>query len=304
MFLRNLVTVLKRSNNSVFSATQNCQQLRTLRTKTVSTVVALTTKNKKPAIQANSSPKEENDLVINWEAEIDDMVADETSKSILAPVENPSNIDVEPTILPTFNFAAYVSKSETLQQFVKLGVDLSRLEKRKGIAKYILNLDFERDMKGHLMFLTKDINISPDYLSWFLTKNPLIFKESIVDLQTRINYLESKRFSKDEIAAIVSRNPYWLMFSTLRMDRRLGFFQREFGLSGNQMRHLTNILPKLITDKLEPIREIKFAVLEEMGFDKDQTKELLLKTPQIWLLRKFSFCLYGCFLCSYQLLST
>lgn len=286
MFSRNLLIFLKRSIEPTINVTHFYQQNRNLR-KTAEPIVALTSKQQELPSQTNVSPLRENDLQINWQNEMSDIAVEEKTKSILAPVENPSEIDVEPTILPTFNLAAYVSKSETLQQLIKLGVDFSRIEKKVGHTKFVLNLDFERDMKEHLMFLTKTINMDPDNLGWFLTKNPIIFKESIDDLQTRINYLESKRFTKDDITSIVSRNPYWLMFSTQRIDRRLGFFQREFGLTGNQTRQLTLSLPKLITYSLHPVRTITFSVLEEMGFDKEETKELLLKSPRIWMICKF-----------------
>lgn len=180
---------------------------------------------------------------------------------------------------PTFNFAAYVDKSETLRKFVELGVDLSKIEKKKGLPQFILKLDFERDVKKHLLFL-HDIGIPADYYGYFLTKNPLIFKESIDDLETRVYYLRSKRFSLENVREIVSRNPFWLSFSTQRIDRRLGWFQKNFKLTGNDIRLVTQNQPKLITYNLDHVRKSSFVIKEEMGFNDDEMKALLLSSPK------------------------
>ncbi|XP_067642765.1 transcription termination factor 3, mitochondrial [Eurosta solidaginis] len=186
--------------------------------------------------------------------------------------------------VPTFNFAAYVNKSPTLQQFVKLGVNLHSIERRKGLAKFLLGLEFEKDVKPYLYFL-QDQGVSPDLFGEFITKNPLIFKIDVDDLQTRVNYLESKNFTVEQRLRIFSRNPYWLMFSTRRIDRRLGHFQKEFRLSGDDIRFLTTKQPRLITYSMEHIRKSTFCIREEMGFDKDEIKCLLLNKPRLWMMK-------------------
>lgn len=183
---------------------------------------------------------------------------------------------------PTFNFAAYVNKSETLKKLVELGVDLSKIEKKKGLPQYVLKLDFERDMKNHL-FLLHDLGIPAESFGYFITKNPLIFKESIADLETRVYYLRSKKFSLEEVQEIVGKNPFWLSFSTRRIDRRLGWFQKNFNLTGDDIRFLTVKQPKLITYSLEHIRDLTFSVKEEMGFDAVELRSLLLAKPILWM---------------------
>lgn len=183
---------------------------------------------------------------------------------------------------PSFNFAAYVNKSETLQKLLQLGVDLSKIEKRKGLPQFVLKLDFERDMKNHLIFL-HDLGVPAEHLGWFLTKNPLIFKESIEDMETRVFYLRAKNFTLDEVRDVVARNPYWLSFPTRRIDRRLGWFQKNFHLGGSQVRTVTLREPKLITYKMEHIRETSFSIKEEMGFTKEEVRELLLLKPKYWM---------------------
>lgn len=183
---------------------------------------------------------------------------------------------------PTFNFAAYVNKSESLRKFVELGVDLSKLEKKRGIQKFIMQLDFEKDVKKVLFFLN-DLGLPADCFGNFITKNPLIFKESLEDLETRVYYLRSKKFTIEMVQAIVAKNPFWLSFSTKRIDGRLGWFQRNFHLTGDDIRFLTTKSPKLITYSLEHIKLSTFTITEEMGFDKQEVKVLLLAKPLLWM---------------------
>lgn len=57
-----------------------------------------------------------------------------------------------------------------------------------------------------------DLGVPSDELGHFITINPWIFKEDLDDLQVRVNYLQSKKFSADMITRIVRKNPRWLVF--------------------------------------------------------------------------------------------
>uniref|UniRef100_A0A182T305 Transcription termination factor 3, mitochondrial n=1 Tax=Anopheles maculatus TaxID=74869 RepID=A0A182T305_9DIPT len=229
---------------------------------------------------SNALQRYEDDL----QNEFHQVLREEQQRSVLDPVPDPMSLEAFPNTKPAFNFAAYVNKSHTLQQLVSLGVELHRLEKRKGIPQFVLGLDFERDMKAHIRFLA-DAGVPAEMLGEFLTKNPLIFKETLGDLETRMNYLESKRFLPEEIARIVTNNPFWLMLNTKRIDRRLGYFQKTFHLAGNEVRTLATKQPRLITYNLEHVRKNTFTVQEEMGFDKEEVKQLLLSKPRIWMIK-------------------
>ncbi|KNC25750.1 hypothetical protein FF38_10363 [Lucilia cuprina] len=187
-------------------------------------------------------------------------------------------------LLPTYNLAAYVDKSELLQQFIQLGVDLNAIERRKGLPEFVLKLNLEQDVKPRLLFL-KDQGVPAESFGDLITKNPLIFKVDLDDLQTRVNYMEAKRFSAIQIQRILTLNPFWLMFSTKRIDKRLGYFQKEFSLRGDDVRFLASKLPRLITYNMEHIRQATFSIREEMGFDKEEIKCLLLSKPRLWLLK-------------------
>lgn len=222
------------------------------------------------------------DSEIDWNREMKAIRATE-SRSVIAPIDDFDASTAFPLTRPSHNLAAYVKRSEVLQKLIALGVDLHRIERRNGLAKFVANLDFDVHVKPHLRFLS-DIGLPADALGKFLTKNPLIFKESLEDLTTRINYLQSKLFKASEIERIVELNPYWLMFSTQRIDGRLGFFQKSFELSGPQVRQLVVRQPKLITYSLEAVRKSSFVIQEELGFQPKETKALLLAAPKLWMM--------------------
>ncbi|XP_025022825.1 transcription termination factor 3, mitochondrial isoform X2 [Python bivittatus] len=168
-----------------------------------------------------------------------------------------------PPPLESFSLRDYIDHSETLRKLVLLGVDLSRVEKRPNAGQLLVKLDFENDIKKILLFL-KDIGLEDTQLGAFLTKNPYILNEEVEDLKTRVNYLISKKFTKEAITQMVFRAPYLLLFSVERLDNRLGYFQNELGLnprkvyelelgfSKNEIRHIAHTVPKnLSTSKIK-----------------------------------------------------
>ncbi|GBM80549.1 Transcription termination factor 3, mitochondrial, partial [Araneus ventricosus] len=158
-----------------------------------------------------------------------------------------------PPLPISFNLAAYVNHSESLKNLVRLGVDLSEIEQKPERAKFVLNLDFEKDIKHHIQFL-HDNGVSADDMGRFFTKNIFIFKERIEDLEVRINYLKSKKFTSDAIARIIANNPYFLNLDTKQVDNRLGFLQKQFSLTGNEVRYLVAKCPKLVTHSMNKFR--------------------------------------------------
>ncbi|XP_061402723.1 transcription termination factor 3, mitochondrial-like [Musca vetustissima] len=207
-----------------------------------------------------------------------------TTKEGDTPTELQTEQETPPGLQPTYNLAAYVNKSELLQNFIKMGVDLSAIEKRKGLAQFVLTLDMEKDVHPRLLFL-QDHGVPAEYFGELITKNPLIFKVDLDDMQVRVNYLEAKRFSKVQIQRILTLNPFWLMFSTKRIDKRLGYFQKEFSLRGDDVRYLCSKQPRLITYNMQHLADATFCVREEMGFNKEEIKVLLLSKPRLWMLK-------------------
>lgn len=227
-------------------------------------------------------------LHIDWDIEMQQILEDEQhykNRSILAPVDDETEIYAEPMLRPSYTLAAYVQKSETLQHLIRLGVDLNRIDRAR-LGQFYANLDFKRDVEPYILMLTQNIGIPIEVVGDYITRNPAFLKESLDDIQVRVNYLALKKFSRDDIISILSRNPKWLSYSTREIDDRLGFFQKEFQLTGNQVRSLTLNSPKIITDDLRHIKESTFSIREECGFEDEELKQVLLKCPKIWRLRK------------------
>lgn len=215
-----------------------------------------------------------------------DNLIDDLSKEIIFP-KALDNCDedvshIAPYLAPTFNIAAYANKSPMIQELVKLGVELWKLDSNQEAVKCLLVRDFE-DLKPYIQFLT-DVGIEAERIGSIITRNPLFFNEDLDNLHTRIRYLRAHKFSRDNIARIVDKNPEWLSKNTTVVDRRLGFFQAQFKLSGEQVRFLVTKQPKLITLPSMKIRENIFAVEGQMGFHEDEVKKVILNKPNILIL--------------------
>lgn len=205
-------------------------------------------------------------------------------------IDNPLVVDssfegVTPLFSPSFNLASLVNKSELLQLMVKLGVSIHQWERKTDVHSWVMALDFKKDVQPIIQFLV-DQGVASDSLGLFFTKNPYILKSSIEDLEIRINYLHSKKFSSEMISRILSRNPHWLLFSPERIDNRLGFVQQTFHLTGDELRAVATKESRLITSSLQGIKLMNFGFKEEMGFEAHQIKELLLAKPKLWLMNK------------------
>ncbi|KAL3889667.1 hypothetical protein ACJMK2_001999 [Sinanodonta woodiana] len=186
------------------------------------------------------------------------------------------------TPLPTsaYNFAAYVDHSETLSSLVKLGVDLSTIEhKGREICDFILKMDFNKDVRPYILFY-KQIGVTDDKLGKIITKCPYIFQQELENLQVRINYLKSKKFTSENVTEMVMRKPHILLMSTERLDAKLGFYQKEFKLTGHEVRAAIVKYPKLIIFNKDDIIENKFNFHELMGFSDEQVKRIFVSSPR------------------------
>lgn len=184
--------------------------------------------------------------------------------------------------LPSYNIAKFANHSRALQELIKLGVALYKYEEETELMNYIISANFENDLFPYIRFL-HDCGVPADYLGHFLSKNLHIFQQDMDDLHTRIRYLRFHNFNIEKIKTILCKHPPWLNYSTKFIDTRLGFFQHTFKLQGREVRYLTLSKPKLITYPIRKVQENTFAIKEEMGFDKTEMKELLLKIPDLWI---------------------
>uniref|UniRef100_A0A3Q0RVS6 Transcription termination factor 3, mitochondrial n=1 Tax=Amphilophus citrinellus TaxID=61819 RepID=A0A3Q0RVS6_AMPCI len=174
----------------------------------------------------------------------------------------------------------YVDKSETLGKLVQLGVNLWKLEQRPNVGSMLLRLNFNADVAPRLLFL-KDIGIEDSRFGYIISHNPFILTESLENLQSRVNYLKSKKFSSETVASMVSRAPYLLNFSVKRLDNRLGFYQQQLNLSANNTRDIVARLPRLLCGSLEPVKENLKMCEIELGFKRNEIQHIVLAVPKV-----------------------
>ncbi|KTG45699.1 hypothetical protein cypCar_00000678 [Cyprinus carpio] len=192
-----------------------------------------------------------------------------------------------PSALPpeSSTLRPYVDESETLSKLVQLGVNLWKLEQRPNVGSMLVRLDFHADVAPKLLLL-KDLGVEETKLGQLLTKNPFILTESLDNLEARVSYLKSKKFSKQSVAAMVSKAPYLLNFSVERLDNRLGFFQKQLGLSAEKTRDVVTRLPKLLCGSLEPIKENLKVCELEFGFRGNEIQHIVTTVPKVLIANK------------------
>lgn len=203
----------------------------------------------------------------------------------LSPLEEISDKAVSisvPVALPSSSFTLrdYVDQSETLTKLVQLGVNLWKLEQRPNVGTMLLRLNFETDIAPKLLFL-KDIGVDDSRLGYIISHNPFILTESLENLETRVNYLKSKKFSAETVASMVSRAPYLLNFSVKRLDNRLGFYQEQLSISVANTRDIIGRLPRLLCGSLEPVKENLKVCEIELGFKKNEIQHIALAVPKV-----------------------
>ncbi|KAF5908661.1 transcription termination factor 3, mitochondrial isoform X1 [Clarias magur] len=195
--------------------------------------------------------------------------------------EDAVQIFVPPNLPPaTITLRDFVDTSETLKNLVHLGVNLSKLEERPNVGSMLVRLDFQKDVVPLLLFL-KDLGVQDVQLGPMLTKNPFVLTESLENLQTRVSYLKSKKFSSEAVAVMVSKAPYLLNFSVKRLDNRLGFFQQQLGLSAHKTRDVVTRLPRLLCGSLEPVKENLRVCELEFGFHRNEIQHIVTVIPKV-----------------------
>ncbi|XP_072303534.1 transcription termination factor 3, mitochondrial [Eucyclogobius newberryi] len=207
----------------------------------------------------------------NIEVSALDEIDDKEAVTISVPSHLPPSSD---------SLRDYVDKSETLSKLVQLGVNLWKLEQRPDVGSMLLRLDFEADVVPKLLFL-KDVGVEDSRLGYIISHNPFILTQSLENLNTRVNYLKSKKFSSETVASMVSRAPYLLSFSVKRLDNRMGFYQQQLNLSVANTRNIVSRLPRLLCGSLEPVKENLKVCEIELGFKKNEIQHIVLAVPKV-----------------------
>ncbi|XP_067356922.1 transcription termination factor 3, mitochondrial isoform X3 [Channa argus] len=206
-------------------------------------------------------------------------------KSPLLPIKDTLPATESQASVASISLGDYVDKSETLSKLVQLGVNLWKLEQKPNVGSMLLRLDFNRDVAPRLLFL-KEIGVEDSRLGYIVTHNPYVFTENTENLQIRVNYLKSKKFSPETIASMVSRAPYLLNFSVKRLDNRLGFYQQQLNISASNTRNIVARLPKLLCGSLEPVKENLKVCEIELGFKENEIQHIVMAVPKVLIANK------------------
>jgi len=189
--------------------------------------------------------------------------------------------DLSVPLKRSFNLAAYVNRSRTLQELLKIGVSLYDIEHHDSqAAKNLILLDFERDCVPHIKFLV-DNGLKSSALGRFISEFPNIFNEHLDDLQIRINYLESKGFTKSMIARALNNSHHIIAHRTKTLDFKLGELQIEFSLTAKVLREMVVKHPDIVAIPCTQYKLINFTLTEEFGFDTSEIHMILRAQPQI-----------------------
>lgn len=199
--------------------------------------------------------------------------SDDTQKSFIA--------HLNPPLKKSFNLAAYVNSSKTLQELIKIGVSLYDIENIDiNAARKLVLLDFEQDCVPYLRFLV-DNGLKPKNLGRFISEFPTIFHMPLGDLEIRIKYLKAKRFSKLQIAQALNRSSRIITENVKTLDYKLGEFQVEFDLPAQLVREIASKYPPIISLPEEQYKLVNFTLAQEFGFRKREIHGILEAQPKL-----------------------
>lgn len=190
--------------------------------------------------------------------------------------------DLAPPQKRSFNLAAYVNSTKTLQELIKLRVSLYDIESNNvDASKHLVGLDFEKDCAPYIAFLV-DQGLKPRNLGRFISEYPSIFTVPIEELQTRIAYLKSKGFSAKQISAALNRSSQILVNYAKTLDFKLGQLQVEFKMPAEIIRSMVSKYPPIVSLPHAQYRLIHFCLAEEFGFKLDEMHTILEEQPKIF----------------------
>ncbi|EJD76697.1 hypothetical protein LOAG_16374 [Loa loa] len=157
--------------------------------------------------------------------------------------DNPLPFDpsTNPSILPpthSWSIAHYVNHLPVLQVLVELGMDLFEVDSATHIGRKLVKLNWENDVRPKLVWLIHQVGMPITAVGSYLTRNPYFLLQDLETMQIRLNYLYTKQLNKAKILKIVKNNRFWLNTDVKTTDARLGWIQKTFELTGDEMRQL------------------------------------------------------------------
>jgi len=182
------------------------------------------------------------------------------------------------------SIAAYVNHSKVLQNLLHLEVDLLEVDTKTKLSRHLVRLDWEKDVFPKLAWLVKGIGVDRETLGKYLTRNPFFLIQNLDDMKTRVAYLQSKKFTRKQISKIVTENRYWLNTDVKTTDARLGWLQRQFRLTGNEVRTLIVKEPRILYFGLGPLQRIVLLFNKELAFPPGAVKKMIMTDPRLFMM--------------------
>lgn len=212
----------------------------------------------------------------------------ELDNSILSDPPSPSNPHpFDASSLPpihSHSLVPFVNHSSLLRFLVDIGVDLAEIENTNpSIGRHLLRLEMD-DLRKKIELMQEKIGFENEEIGGYLTRNPFFLLQDVNDMETRLNYLELKKFSKIERKKIVSEYRYWLNCNVKLIDSRLGWIQREFKLSAKTTREIIVKEPRIIMFGIGPLERLVKMFTKELNFTPGQMKILIQNDPRIFMM--------------------
>ncbi|GMT34898.1 hypothetical protein PFISCL1PPCAC_26195 [Pristionchus fissidentatus] len=189
------------------------------------------------------------------------------------------------------SLAPYVNHVPLLRVLVDIGVDLFEIEcKYPAVPRRLLRLPYsEARSKIRWLVSIGDLNyfllgFTPDSLGEYLTRNPFVLLQNLDDLKTRVNYLESIKFTRPEILKLVSEFRFWLNIDVKTTEKRLDTVTGMFGLRKSMMRKALVKEPRLLMFGLGPIKRIWDLLTNEFCLSADAVKGMLIEDPRLFIM--------------------
>ncbi|CAI2355122.1 unnamed protein product [Caenorhabditis sp. 36 PRJEB53466] len=211
----------------------------------------------------------------------------ELENSSLTDPPSPSNPHpFDPSQLPpvhSHSLVPFVNHSPLLRFLVDIGVDLAEVENTTSVGKHLLRLQMD-DVRQKIELMQNEIGFENEAIGKYLTRNPFFLLQDVNDMQTRLNYLELKKFTKPERRKIVDEYRYWLNCNVKLIDSRLGWLQQQFKLSAKLTRELIVKEPRIIMFGTGPLERLVKMFTKELNFSANQLKTLVLEDPRLFMM--------------------
>lgn len=165
-------------------------------------------------------------------------------------------------------------------------MDLAEVDQTTSIGKYLLRLQME-DVRQKIELMQNEIGFKNEEIGKYLTRNPFFLLQDVNDMQTRLNYLEMKKFTKAEKKKIVEVYRYWLNCNVQLIDSRLGWLQQQFKMSAKATREVIVKEPRIVMFGTGPLERLVKMFTKELNFTPNQLKELVLKDPRLFMMGWF-----------------